>query len=598
MKRLTIILLLFLSASFVLQAIPAFPGIISYVQPDGTVIQLVQHGDEWGHWTTDMQGNMLSMDEDGYYKVDESLDVEAVAYAARLRRGVMRQEQAQARANGRFNAATGKKHYLVILVAFQDKAFTGTDPNTAFTNMLNQHGYSLNGATGSARDYYYDNSHGKFEPVFDVYGPVTVSNNLSYYGANDSYGYDKRAEIAVLEGITLLKDQIDFTKYDANNDGKVDLVFMYYAGYGEADGGGANTIWPHKWELSSAGLSFSDDGKSVDDYACANELAATGALKNKMDGIGCVCHEFGHAMGLPDLYDTDYDYYNDEAGGLYDYSLMAAGSYNNESRTPPCFTMEERVFLGWVTAAKAYQTIDKSGSYSCTTVLNQLAYKTLTDKDGEYFAYECRSQVGWDKYIPAPGLIVYHVDKSSRLVEIFSRHTGQNISVPAAELWNNWEAYNSINENGSHPCYYIVPAGAQSDLNFSGSASKFPFPYNDVDYYTPRSWNGVDGNVTLQNITFSSNQVTFQAVVKGDQPAMEWNYIDNPGKGVYQAGTKFMLNLVSSSKRKPQSTHWYYDGVSVSGNSVTLQAGVHVVEAEVTLSGGKTDRITLEITAQ
>ena len=98
---------------------------------------------------------------------------------------------------------------------------------------MNEPGYSVNGGTGSARDYYYDNSHGAFEPVFDVYGPVQLDKPYSYYGENYWNGDDKRPEEAIIDGCKKLDADIDFSRYDNDGDGKVDLVFMYYAGKGE-----------------------------------------------------------------------------------------------------------------------------------------------------------------------------------------------------------------------------------------------------------------------------------------------------------------------------------------------------------------------------
>ena len=202
---------------------------------------------------------------------------------------------------------------------------------------LNKPGYSDNGATGSARDYYYDNSNGVFEPIFDVYGPIKLSQNMAYYGANDSSGNDKNPEQAVKEACQAIDNIVDFSNYDLDGDGEVDLVYMVYAGKGEADGGSSNTIWPHQWNLSSAGVNLILDGKTVDRYACGSELNGSGSI----DGLGTICHEFGHAMGLPDFYDTDYDT-NGQGRTLLDYSLMDSGSYNNDGWTPPYLNMEER----------------------------------------------------------------------------------------------------------------------------------------------------------------------------------------------------------------------------------------------------------------
>ena len=592
MKRLlTSIVFLFLALGAF--ATPARPGAFKYTQPDGSVIEITLHGDEWGHWATNAAGEVVRMDEDGFYRVVEGLDAEAAAQAASVRRAARRSMLEENRAST--HVAVGRKHFLVILVAFKDKAFTTSDPQKTITSQLNDPGYSGNGATGSARDFYYASSNGYFEPIFDVYGPVTLKNNMSTYGGNDAYGSDKNPHGAVKEGCEMLDDQVNFADYDNDGDGQVDMVFMIYAGYGEADGGSANTIWPHQWNLSYGGINLTLDGKKVDKYACSNELAAQGSLANKLDGIGAVCHEFGHAMGLPDFYDTDYTT-NGETRGLYEFSTMCEGTYNNDSRTPPYFNMEERILLGWAQESDI-KTFSRNGEISLEALRPEEgkteAYKILTDMDNEYFLLECRAKAGWDQALPGEGLIVYHVDKSSRRVSI----SGSG-SVAASRLWSDWESYNAINENGSHPCFYIIPAASQRSTNYNGSSANLPFPGSRrVTSYAPKSWNNVATDISLSDITYSSGISTFR--VSGIPYAgLDFNTIDNPGNGEYAAGSTFNLKLKESEVRPAQSVSWTFDGSSVSGSSVTLTAGKHVVEARISIIGGGTDIVTLEIVAK
>ena len=589
MKRLILSIFVALCCFASAFAVPAYRGRITYTQPDGSTIVLRLHGDEFCHWMTDEDGQVVERDTDGYYRPASAAKVNQRRAAALARReAANRQRRSPAKAG----IAVGQKRFLVILVAFSDLPFSYSQ--TDFHNLLNQQGYSVNGGTGSARDFYYDNSGGYFEPFFDVYGPVTLTNSQAYYGGNDSSDNDLRPEVAVKEGCQALDTQIDFSRYDNDGDGEVDLVFMYYAGAGEADGGPEDSIWPHQWELSSGGITLTLDGKKVNKYACTNEIVSYGNLKGKLCGIGTACHEFGHAMGLPDFYDTDYDNYNGEAGGLYDYSTMCGGSYNNDGRTPPYFNIEERIMLGWQEAS-VIQEFTSSGTYTLTGVNNNVAYKTLTDMDGEYFVYECRAKTGWDAHIPEPGLIVYHVDKSSRKVSI--RGNSGNISVAASLLWSNWGQYNSINENGSHPCFYVVPAGSQSNLNYSGSRWSFPGT-SSTKYtsFTATSWNGVASEVQLSSISYSGNQVTLYATVPST--ALNYNVIANPGNGVYSAGSSFALSLVESEAQPVSSVAWYFDDEPVAGPSVTLTAGTHVVEAHLTLTSGETKILELTIVAQ
>ncbi len=567
-------------------AVPAYPGWRSYTQPDGSVIRIRLHGDEFCHWTTDASGQTVALDADGFYRPVSEAQLNARRIKARAARAEANARRRYAPAKA--GVASGQKHFLVILVEFSDVHFSSSTANADFTAMLNDNNYSVNGGTGSARDYYYDNSGGAFEPIFDVYGPVRLDNNQAYYGGNDSNDNDLRPEYAVKEGCQSLNSSIDFSIYDNDNDGEVDLVFMYYAGRGEADGGSEDCIWPHQWEFTSAGISLTLDGKKINKYACSNEIVEySDGLK--MCGIGTACHEFGHAMGLPDFYDTDYTT-NGEAGGLYEYSTMCSGSYNNEGRTPPYFNIEERILLGWQQPS-IIKEFGQSGTYTLTSVSGNVAYKTLTDMDGEYFVYECRSKTGWDAYIPEAGLIVYHVDKSSRKVSI----SGVNSSVTASSLWNNWSQYNSINENGSHPCFYVVPAGSQTSLNYTGSKWAFPGTAGKKTY-TAKSWNGVDSDIQLSNITYSGGQVSLYATVPSS--SLNYNVIANPGNGVYSAGSDFALTLLESEAQPVSSVAWFFDDEPVSGSSVRLTAGKHIVEAHLTLVSGESKILELTLNVQ
>lgn len=595
--RISLLLAVLLGVSLPAFALPARPGKTVYVQPDGSRIVLQKHGDEWSHWVTDEDGRVMKLDADGFYRPTGE-DPALRAQAASIRRRARRSMQAGAASAG--HVAQGQKHFLVILVQFQDVKFSYSQ--SEFHNLLNQAGYNKNGATGSARDFYYQNSNSFFEPIFDVYGPVTLEHDVAYYGGNDSNGDDKAPEDAVAEGCKALNGQVDFSLFDNDDDGDVDLVFMFYAGYGEADTyGNEDTIWPHQWELSEVGKAFTLDGKKIDKYACANEIAGGGSLAGKLDGIGAVCHEFGHAMGLPDFYDSDYDT-NGLAGGLYDVSVMCEGCYNNDSRTPPYFNMEERILLGWVSEAEAYQSFGKSGSYTIPAIRPEndmlVAYKTETDMDGEYFVYECRGDSGWDKYISGHGLVVYQVDKSSRKVSI-KTYAGTK-SLSAASLWYDWEDYNSINENGSHPCFRVVPAASQSSNNYTGSYSKIPFPGSgNVKTYTATSWNKVEGAYALSDISYSAGQSSFTLTNSSSASGLDYFAIANPGNGKYSKNGSFALELLEPEGLEAVSVAWTYDGNAVSESSVTLSStGVHVVEATVTLQGGRKDVVTLEITVQ
>ena len=487
-------------------AVPARPGAFKYTQPDGSVILLERHGDEFYSWTT-LAGTsqVVEMGEDGFWH-KTTLDPTARASAIKARRRVNGARRgAGLRGTQNDDPMThGQRHIPVFLVNFSDLSFKVSDPNTAFYNLLNQQGYSTNGATGSVRDYYQDNSHGEFDPIFDVYGPVTLPQKMSYYGQNQGGQDSGYAAYAVRDAAQILDPDVDFSQYDADNDGYIDMVLMYYAGYNEAEGASASTIWPHQWDLTQMGINAQVDGKTLGAYFCTSELKGTSGVN--MCGIGTTCHEFGHSLGLPDFYDTDYTD-NGECDGLYWFSTMCSGSYNNDGRTPPYFNSEERILLGWMSENDVSALPE--GSSSIGPVQNDIAFRTYTDTEGEYFLYECIDGTGWNQPLPT-GMLVYHVDKST------TRSVG---GLSPYEHWVNWEQYNDINAYGNHPCFYVVPAGDPTSLSYNGQYSNdwmFPGSKN-VTSFIPIDWDGNDTGATVSGISYSGGIVTLNTTYSNER---------------------------------------------------------------------------------
>ena len=504
MKRLIAFISLMLCASLLLRAVPAKPGGIVYTQPDGSSITLYLHGDEFHHWLTDESGYVYSRCEDGWYRRDFGRRPGRRSSFASARRRASVAEMR--RAGLRKSPATGSPHIPVILVEFADNSFSISDPQAAFTALLNQNGYSANGGTGSVRDYYIDNSGGLYQPVFDVIGPVKLTRKMAYYGANDSSDddNDKYPEVALYDALTILDPTVDFSIFDNDGDGRVEMTLFYYAGYNEAEGAPANTIWPHQWSLEGSDdadvRSNSFDGVHFANYFCTSELK--GKSGTNMCGIGTTCHEFAHSLGLPDFYDSDYGE-NEKAGGLYKFSLMCSGPYNNSGNTPPYMNAEERTMLGWMDAG-AMKEISRSGIVTLHGVQENEAARSSAILEGEYFIYEARDGSGWDSPLPG-GLLIYHVDKTKE---------HQVGSYTAYELWSDWTATNKINAYGAHPCFYIVPSGDPSSLNYSGSSESIVFPgIRGVKEYSPVDWDGNSLGLDLTQIKYSSHTVTFNAVV-------------------------------------------------------------------------------------
>ncbi|MBR1630539.1 MAG: M6 family metalloprotease domain-containing protein, partial [Paludibacteraceae bacterium] len=324
---------------------------------------------------------------------------------------------------------------LVILVNFSDRKFVdASTANERFGDMLNQPLYSANGATGSAHDYFYDASMGQYEPTFDVYGPYTLPQRMSYYGQDYmTEGNDRNAVQMIVEACSLAaRDGVDFSRYDADDDGLIDFVFVYYAGYNQAEGAPSYTIWPHQYEVRDT-ASFhggymnltSDDysnyqctadsitfsGKKLRKYACTSEL--TGTYGEVMAGIGTFCHEFSHVLGLPDLYATNGATH--KTMGYWD--IMDVGSYNNEGRTPPTYSAYERMFMGWLTPTvlnePQHVTLGNLATHNTACLITQSGSHNLDGANPSptlFYLLENRQKYRWDTYLPGRGLLITKVN--------------------------------------------------------------------------------------------------------------------------------------------------------------------------------------------
>lgn len=398
MKKRFSILLAAMTIALGAKAVIADPTPFAYTLENGEAVMAIMHGDEYHSYITDTDGNLLS----------GSILPTAEQNEARMMRRVQQMQQM-----GKDFPTTGSPRSVVILLDFPDMKFSKTKKD--FERMLNEEGYSENGGTGSCRDYFIASSNGVFKPEFDVYGPYTVSHEYSYYGSNIGTKGDQRPDDAFIEASQLASEAgVDFSQYDLNNDGKVDNVFFYYAGHNEAEGGGASTIWPHQSTLLNNNVRV--NGKLLDNYACTSELK--GSAGSTMCAIGTFCHEFGHVLGLPDLYNTS----NSTAYTVGSWSIMCSGNYNNNSHTPPTYSAYERMYLGWLQPIQ----LENPGSYQLRAIATEneayLIAKGKHNLDGkspsptEFFLLENRQRTGWDSpagAIVGTGMIVWHIDFSS-----------------------------------------------------------------------------------------------------------------------------------------------------------------------------------------
>lgn len=411
-------------------AVPARKGVRTFLQADGTEISLYLVGDEFQHTFATLDGLSVMRCDDGnfHYRTAAgvsgitahnssqrteyenefiSLNVADISVSRVMnvprtdgnrmakRRMVMR-EQSQV-------PNSGSPRVPVLLLQYKDYKFKDSNPNQVFKEFFET------GST-SARQYFVDQSNGKYTPEFDVYGPYTLSGNRSVYGGNDYYGDDKGVGRMVGEGCQGLNPQIDFSRYDNDGDGECDVVIVLYAGNGEAssyDEDCENAVWPCQWNLTSSdfGKSLTLDGTKVDKFAVFNEL--NGADMSRIDGIGTFCHEFSHCLGLPDFYDTEYGPHF----GMGPWSLMDYGPYNNDGYTPIGYSAYEKSFMGWIDIEEGEENTQYTlPVFNSGSIQGDRAVRLTNPADpNEYFILENRACQGWDEYMPAEGLMISHV---------------------------------------------------------------------------------------------------------------------------------------------------------------------------------------------
>ena len=428
MKKLLSILLL-VSVCLVANAVPAKRGQWQVLTlADGSKVQAELKGDEHSHYWMAADGRAFTLSSESDFAVLADRQVLEQQRQQRLarRQNVRKAAPRKAGEFGKPTSYTGSKKGIIILVEFPEKeesSSTGSGTSTevipaklfaadntqeVFEDMANKVGYTDSyGSVGSVHDYFDSQSNGQFDLTFDVMGPVTVSEPMKFYAGKG--GLENVHEM-IIEACKLVDDQVKWSDYDWNDDGYVDQVYVMYAGKGQADGGGYYTIWPHEYELSSA---LSPDGfrpgeplklqdMKIDTYACGPELNGSG----KRDGIGTLCHEFSHCMGLPDFYDTRD---NGDNYGMFTWSLMDYGCYNGDGYVPCNYTGYERWFCGWIEptelAADTVVTDMKSlADYGDVFIIYNQAHRN------EYLILQNIQQKGWDAEAYGNGLLVMHVD--------------------------------------------------------------------------------------------------------------------------------------------------------------------------------------------
>ena len=433
-------------------------------QADGSVITVILRGDEHINWYTTLDGVLLVQGADNNYyigKVEKSgnliatkqLAHEALTRSQAERNLIAKQDKekffayvnkiAEESENAYNNSPltrgpiidsgyggvpyfphTGSPKALVILAEFQDTTFTIQDTKKVFTNYLMNEGhfsdtrYGQNQNYKGVRGYFKDCSYGQFTPFFDVVGPIKLPRKHAIYGAGND-----RMDLLLADACATVDDLVDFAKYDANNDGIVDLVYIIYAGHSaNYRNNKVSNIWPKSGTVT---ISDTFDGKSIRRYGVSNELNGsdkTSKNNKKINGIGLFCHEFSHTLGLPDIYAYHTDAENQDDQGMEFWDLMDGGTGVRGGRVPASYLAWEREVMGWMkidelkndSSIKNLKSIDNGGK----------AYKIVNPNDSnEYIVLQSIQKgpwyQGWRDGTYGKGLLAYRISYLSNKVNVF-----------------------------------------------------------------------------------------------------------------------------------------------------------------------------------
>lgn len=496
-------------------AVPRAPKEFNAENADGSQFKVRQWGDEFFHGWEHADGYSLSYDSSGnwtYATRDSNGSLMPSnriagkhqppagtpkhlrpAGAARAFALAAKAAQAPSRAAAAAKLpvnAIGTANILFILVNFSDTAaaYAPADFNTMLFGTGNK----------SLKDFYEEVSYGKFSVSpgpGGVLGWYSAPKPHNYYGSNGVYGIDQHPAELVIEAIKAADAAgFDFTPYDQNGDGYVDAVAIVHQGRGEEESGNSRDIWSHSFNLKDAALYLADgtgtytthDGMKVDNYIMMPEKFYTG-----IETIGVFAHEYGHALGLPDLYDTDYS-----SDGIGEWSLMSGGSWtmvSNPGDTPSHMDAWCKYYLGWVTPTLVTGTLAAQNIIQASQSGD--VYQLLTGSPasgGEYFLIENREKTGFDAGLPGQGLLIWHIDESK------TNNDGECYTEGSCSSTHYHVSL--IQADGKYDLEHGANSGDSGDPYYSGLASAF----SDFTYPSSHWYSGPASHVSITDISASS----------------------------------------------------------------------------------------------
>ena len=582
-------------------SVTAAPRYHTLTQPDGTIFEARQWGDEWGHgWETVAGYTIIKnpststwvyaiLADDGTVAPTSSIvgkesapantplhvrpiaKRKAIDKTIRLPNTIERYPKPQIPQS--VVPSTGTGNIPVVMVNFSN---TGTIYTSGeFSTML------FGTANNSMKDYYEEVSYGVFSvspgPA-GVQGWYTASNTHDYYGTNDIGGNDVHPPELVLEAIIAADATVNFAPYDQDGDCYVDVVAIVHQGNGEEASGTATDIWSHRWDLFSANISGEGTGiYTTDDTAACGSIKINDyiiqpeILNGGLQTIGVFAHEYGHALGLPDLYDTD-----SSSEGIGNWALMAAGSWNSSSRagdSPAHLSAWSKYKLGWISPTLVNGTLTNE---SISEASNQAdVYQLLNGSPstgGEYFLIENRQKSGFDTGLPGVGLAIWHIDET--------QSNNDNECVTVTGCTNRYKVALEQSD-GLFDLEKNNDRGDTGDLFLSGK--------DFAPGTTPnsRTYGGTDNQLNVTNISIASSSMTATIGVSATSPEPDCISQDPgfetgiPNSYWTETSTNFgtpICDLVSCGAYSANSGNWWawFGGIKDVAEDGTLEQTVTI----------------------
>lgn len=559
------------------QAVPAKKGVWRMVTlADGTQKRVELRGDEFCSYWVDAEGVSYNLDSESkrYVRVDANAlqlrasQLRAKANQDRIARMAKARRMATKKSLGQTNGSYfGKKKGLIILVQYKDKIFKFGHNQKMYNRIANETGYANSlGFVGSVKDYFLAQSNGQFELDFDVVGPYTLNHEYAYYGAPSGNSHDVRPCDMVYDACRLADPDVNFTDYDWDGDGYVEQVYVLFAGLGQAAGGDENTIWPHESKLqygNNGSYVSKDNNVVVNTYACGPELTlqyTPVAYRERVDGIGTLCHEFSHCLGYPDLYDTNYG----GNFGMGSFDLMDAGSYNGESFCPPNYSAYEKWFAGWITPTVLDKPASVKGMQAQDVKYGQAFVVYNDNNKNEYYLIENRQQsVGiWDKQLPASGMMITHVDYD----EIIWEWNNVNTFVNYSNQYGPEHAY----LDNDHQRLTIFHADNEEGSSADSQAGDL-YPFNGNNSLTDTS---SPAAIIYQGGSTMGKPIT--NITQNEDGSIDFDFMGGSNDNII-SGIHFVENdEMSSFGQGVYSLDGRYMGTSANG----LEKGIYIVNGK------------------